>query len=115
MAYQAVDNLPPVHPGEFLADDLEALGLSARKFAEHIDVAPNAITGIINGQRGITAEMAMRLGKAFGTGERYWMNLQSIYEVRRARAKIAAKVAAIKPLRAEPSVQPYAMAATSRD
>jgi antitoxin HigA-1 len=98
MAYQAVDNLPPVHPGEFLADELEALNMSARKFAEHVSVPPNAITAILNGDRSITAEMAMRLGKAFGTGERYWMNLQSLYDAKLAREKMAEKVAAIRPL-----------------
>jgi addiction module HigA family antidote len=98
MAYEAVDNLPAVHPGEFLADELEALHLSARKFAEHLDVPPNAITAIINGQRGISAEMALRLGQVFGTGERYWMNLQSRYEAKLARSKLGKKIASISPL-----------------
>lgn len=98
MAYQAVDNLPAVHPGEFLAAELEALDMSARKFAAHIDVPPNAITTIINGQRGISAEMALRLGRAFDTGERYWMNLQNIYETKIARGRLGEKVAAIQPL-----------------
>jgi len=98
MAYEAIDNLPAVHPGELLADELEALHMSARKFAEHIDVPPNAITMIVNGQRGISAEMALRLGRVFGTGERYWMNLQSLYEVKMARHKLGEKVASIVPL-----------------
>jgi addiction module HigA family antidote len=98
MAYHATDNLPPVHPGEILADELEALGLSARKFAAHIGVPTNAITGIINGDRGISAEMALRLGRAFATGERYWMNLQSNYEAKLAREKMAGKIEAIRPL-----------------
>jgi addiction module HigA family antidote len=98
MAYQATDNLPPIHPGEILADELAALSLSARKFAAHIGVPPNAITAIINGDRGISAEMALRLGKAFGTGARYWMNLQSNYEAKRARARLADTIDAIRPL-----------------
>jgi addiction module HigA family antidote len=98
MAYHAVDNLPPVHPGEFLADELEALHMSARKFAEHIGVPPNAVTGIINGGRRISAQMAMRLGRAFGTGERYWMNLQSLYDAKLAHEEMGEKVAAIRPL-----------------
>jgi addiction module HigA family antidote len=98
MAYQATDNLPAVHPGEILADELEALKFSARKFADHIGVPPNAVTTIINGERGISAEMALRLGHVFGTGERYWMNLQSRYEAKLARAKMAKKIAAIRPL-----------------
>jgi addiction module HigA family antidote len=96
MTYPAIDNLPPVHPGEMLRDELEALHLSARKFAAHIDVPPNAITEIMNGDRGISAEMALRLARAFGTSEHYWMNLQSIYEAKKARATI--NLDAIAPL-----------------
>lgn len=96
MTYPAIDNLPPVHPGEMLRDELEALHLSARKFAAHIDVPPNAITEIMNGDRGISAEMALRLARAFGTSEYYWMNLQSIYEAKKARATI--NLDAIAPL-----------------
>ncbi len=98
MTFPAIDNLPAVHPGEFLADELTALGLSARKFARHVGVPPNAITMIIKGERGVSAEMAMRLGKAFGTGERYWRNLQTHYEAKIARAKMGEKIAAIQPL-----------------
>jgi antitoxin HigA-1 len=61
-------------------------------------VPPNAITEIINGDRGITAAMALRLGKAFGTGERYWLDLQTLYETKLARAEIADKLDAIAPL-----------------
>ena len=62
MPYTAIDNLPPVHPGEILKDELEALNMSARKFAEHIHVPPNAVTAILNGGRGVSAQMALRLG-----------------------------------------------------
>jgi len=98
MTYRAADNLPAVHPGEFLRDELEALGYSARRLAKHIGVPPNAVTGILNGRRGISAEMAMRLGKAFGTGERYWLNLQSYYDSKIARERMREKIAAIEPL-----------------
>jgi len=97
MAYP-IDNLPPIHPGELLADELEALGLSATRFAAHIGVPTNAVTAILNGDRSISAKMAIRLGKAFGTGERYWMNLQSNYDAKVARAELAGKIDAIKPL-----------------
>jgi addiction module HigA family antidote len=58
----------------------------------------NAVTAIMHGDRGITAEMAIRLGAAFGTGERYWMNLQSNYDAKLAREKMGDKIAAIEPL-----------------
>jgi addiction module HigA family antidote len=84
------DNLHPIHPGSFLRDELEALGLSARKFAEHIHVPHNAVTGILNGQRSVTAKMAIRLGLAFGTTPHYWQNLQAIYDLKRALSEVPA-------------------------
>jgi addiction module HigA family antidote len=82
-----------------LKDELEALGLSARKFAAHIGVPPNAITEILNGDRGVTAEMALRLGAAFNLPDgRFWMNLQSNYDAKLAREKMRDKIAAIEPL-----------------
>lgn len=94
----AVENLPPIHPGQFVRDDLDELGLSARKFADHIGVAPNAITGILNGERGISAAMALRFGKAFGTGPDYWMRLQDLYEKKLAQAELGEKLQAIRQL-----------------
>lgn len=87
-----VDNLPPIHPGIFLKDELEALDLSARKFARHIDVPHNAITEIMKGQRSITAAMALRLGKAFGTTPEYWLNLQKVYELKVAERDMPKEV-----------------------
>lgn len=98
MSYPAIDHLPPIHPGEMLRDELDALGLSARRFAAHIGVPPNAVTEILNGERRVTAPMALRLGKAFGIDPRYWTNLQSIYETKLARAEIGEALDAIKPL-----------------
>lgn len=98
MSHPATDNLPPIHPGKFLRDEPEALGLSARRFAEHIGVPPNAGTEIMTGERRITAPMALRLGKACGTDARYWTNLQSIFETKVARAEIGDALDAIKPL-----------------
>lgn len=98
MGYTAPDNLPAMHPGEILRDELAELGLSARKFAAHIGVPANAVTQILNGERGVTAEMALRLGRAFGTGEGYWMSLQSCHDAKLARARMAEAIAAIKPL-----------------
>lgn len=75
MAYP-IDNLSPIHPGHFLRDELDVLGLSARKFAEHIGMPHNAVTGIMNGERSISAQMAIRLSQAFDTTPQYWLNLQ---------------------------------------
>ena len=82
------DRLQPIHPGSILRDELEALGLSARKFAEHIHVPHNAITEIMNGERAVSAQMAIRLGRAFNTTPQYWMHLQTIYDLKRAAAEM---------------------------
>ena len=94
------DNLPPIHPGAFLRDELEALNVSARKFAEHIQVPHNTVTGIMNGQRSVTAQMAIRLGQAFGTTAQYWLNLQTIHDLKRARAEMPPEALAIQPFAA---------------
>lgn len=98
MAYAAINNLPAVHPGEILGDELKAIKYSATKFAKHIGVPTNAITEIIKGRRGISPEMAQRLAKAFRTTDKYWMNLQSNYDARMARGKMSKAVEAIEPL-----------------
>ena len=84
MSFPMQDGLPPIHPGELLKDDLEALGISARKFAAHIGVPPNAVTAILNGQRAITGQMALRIGKAFDMDPMYWLRLQARYEAKLA-------------------------------
>ncbi|MDZ5646374.1 HigA family addiction module antitoxin [Nitrospirillum sp. BR 11828] len=92
------ENLPPIHPGEFLADELRALGLSARRFAEHIGVPHNAVSEIVAGRRSISASMALRLGQAFATGGQYWMSLQDLYDAKIAREALGDRLAAIVPL-----------------
>ena len=98
MSIEAVDNLPPVHPGEILQDELAALQMSARRFADHIGVPPNAVTGILHGSRGVSAQMALRIGKAFGTGPRYWMTLQANFEEKLARRKLGDTLGRINEL-----------------
>ena len=80
----SMNGMPPVHPGEILADELDELGLSANSFAKALSVPTNRITAILNGQRGITADTALRLAHYFGTGAQFWLNLQTTYELRRA-------------------------------
>jgi addiction module HigA family antidote len=85
----------PIHPGEHLADELRELGLSAAELSRQIDVPVNRITGIIHGQRGITADTALRLGHWFGTSPQFWMNLQQNYELRLAESQVGAKIAVL--------------------
>ena len=79
-----MNGMRPVHPGEILAEELEELGLSANAFAKTLGVPTNRITAILNGQRGVTADTALRLARYFGTGPQLWLNLQKTYELRRA-------------------------------
>jgi antitoxin HigA-1 len=85
----------PIHPGEHLAEELRGLGLSAAELSRQIDVPVNRITGIIHGQRGITADTALRLGHWFGTSPQFWMNLQQNYELRLAESQVGAKIAVL--------------------
>ena len=79
-----MNGMRPVHPGEILAEELEELGLSANAFARVMGVPTNRITAILNGQRGVTADTALRLARYFGTGPQFWLNLQQTCELRRA-------------------------------
>jgi len=85
----------PIHPGEHLAEELRELGFSAAELARQIAVPINRITGIINGQRGVTADTALRLGHWFGTSPQFWMNLQQMYELRVAELEVGAQIATL--------------------
>ncbi len=76
------NKMPPIHPGEILTDELEALSLSANKFATALHVPPNRISEILRGRRGLTADTALRLARYFGTTAQFWMNLQVAYDLR---------------------------------
>lgn len=80
------------HPGEILARYLGELGLTASDLARDIDVPVNRVTGIINGQRGVTADTALRLGHWFGVAPEDWLDLQAQYELAQARRDVGAKV-----------------------
>ena len=81
-----------IHPGEVLADDLQALQMSAAELSRQIKVPTNRITGILNGQRAVTGDTALRLGHFFGTSAEFWLNLQKLYELRLAEAKAGTEV-----------------------
>ncbi len=87
-----------IHPGEVLAEDLEALEMSAAELSRRIKVPTNRITGILNGQRGITGDTALRLGHFFGTSAEFWLNLQKLYELRLAEAKAGSQIRALPTL-----------------
>ena len=77
----------PIHPGEILSDELAEMGIAPATLARHIEVPPNRISQIINGKRAITGDTALRLGHWFGMSPQFWLNLQSLYDLRRAEAE----------------------------
>jgi addiction module HigA family antidote len=90
-----------IHPGEHLAEELEELGMSAAELGRQLEVPTNRITGILNGQRAITGDTALRLGHFFGTSPAFWLNLQSLYELRLAEQKVG------KSIRILPTLKKY--------
>ena len=76
-----------IHPGEHLAEELDALKMSAAELARRLRVPTNRVTEILHGQRAITGDTALRLAHFFGTSAEFWLNLQSLYELRVAEAK----------------------------
>jgi len=76
-----------IHPGEHLAEELNSLDMSAAELARQLDVPTNRITQILNGTRAITGDTALRLAHFFGTSAEFWLNLQSLYELRLAQNK----------------------------
>src|SRR5271168_5625671 len=92
----------PIHPGEILADELEEIGLSAKKLADVIEVPPNRLYQLLAGKRNVTADTALRLSQYFGMAADFWMNLQSAYELDLARQQNGKAIERI-PKRAEDS------------
>jgi antitoxin HigA-1 len=88
----------PIHPGEHLAEELEALHMSAAAFARQLQVPTNRITEIINGQRSVTGDTALRLAHFFGTSAAFWLNLQSLYDLRVAENKIGKSIRSLPTL-----------------
>lgn len=76
-----------IHPGEHLAEQLEALDMTAAELGRQLKVPANRITEILNGQRAITGDTALRLGHFFHTSPGFWLNLQSCYDLRVAEKK----------------------------
>jgi len=96
--------LPAIHPGEHLAEELEALEMSAAELARRLKVPTNRITEILNGQRSISGDTALRLAHFFGTSAQFWLNLQSLYELRLAEQKAGKAIKALPTLkRREPA------------
>jgi len=88
-----------IHPGEHLAVELNELGMSAAELARQLKVPTNRITEIMNGRRAITGDTALRLAHFFGTTAEFWLNLQSLYEIRVAQQKLGKSIRALPTLK----------------
>ena len=88
-----------IHPGEHLAEELKELGMSAAELARQLDVPTNRVTQILNGQRGISGDTALRLAHFFGTTAGFWLNLQSLYEIRVAEQVNGKSIKSLPTLR----------------
>lgn len=88
------DNLEPIAPGEILLEEfLKPNEISQEKLSRDIDVPKSRISGLIHGKRSITADTALRLSAYFGTSAEFWMNLQTEYDLRKARQSIWPEIA----------------------
>ncbi|MEJ5311874.1 MAG: HigA family addiction module antitoxin [Anaerolineae bacterium] len=94
-----IDNgLPPIHPGEFLAEILTDLDMTQAQFARAIGISPMRVSHIILGKRPVTAELALLFGRALGQSPQYWLNLQADYDLKTAETTIHERLQAVRAL-----------------
>src|SRR5487761_209447 len=93
-----------IHPGEHLAEELKALDMSAAELARKIGVPTNRVTQILNGARAITGDTALRLGHFFGTSAQFWLNLQSLCDLRIAQRKSGRAIKSLPRLKRREAV-----------
>lgn len=86
-------SIKPVHPGIYLKELLDELKLSQYRLAKDLGVPAMRVNYVINGKRPVNAELALRLGRYFGQEPRYWINLQSRYDMDIAEDELAERVA----------------------
>ncbi|MFM9889337.1 MAG: HigA family addiction module antitoxin [Rickettsiales bacterium] len=82
----------PIHPGKFLADELETLNMNAAQLAGILHIPPNRVYQILQGKRSLTADTALRLAQWLGTSAQFWLNLQTLYELRCAEQEIGREI-----------------------
>jgi antitoxin HigA-1 len=96
--------LTAIHPGEHLAEELEALDMSAAELARKLDVPTNRVTQILNGTRSITGDTALRLAHFFGASAQFWLNLQTLYDLRLAEEKTGRAIKSLPRLKRRETV-----------
>ena len=98
MSKSSITIKPPIHPGAILAEDLADAAISINELARSLHVPTNRLSRIIRGERGVTADTALRLAAFWGTSARYWMNLQALYELDVAQRMNPAIARDVRPL-----------------
>ena len=93
-----VNGLPAIHPGEFLRETLEDMGLTQVALADAIGVSPMRISHLLRGDRPVTAELALRLGRALGQTPQYWLNLQTTYDLKVTQLEMKDSLQAVREL-----------------
>jgi len=101
-----------IHPGEHLAEQLEALNMSAAELARQVGVPTNRISEVVRGRRSITGDTALRLGHFFDVSPQFWLNLQSIYDLRVAQESVGEVVRALPTLRKKSKARSRGVAAS---
>lgn len=94
----AINGLSSIHPGEFLKEALEELGLSQAQFARAIGVSAMRVSHVVNGSRPVTAELALLFGRAFKQSPQFWLNLQATYDLKTAQRAIRTQLRGVRPL-----------------
>ena len=92
------NGLPPIHPGEYIREALEDLGLTQVALAKLLGVSAMRISHLVREERPVTAEMALRLGQAFGQSPQYWLNLQADYDLKIAKEQFKDSLREIREL-----------------
>jgi addiction module HigA family antidote len=85
---KTADGLPAIHPGEFLRETLDELAITQAAFAQAIGVSAMRVSHVLKGDRPVTAELALRLGRALGQTPQYWLNLQTTYDLKMAQIEM---------------------------
>ena len=92
------NGLPAIHPGEFLRETLDELGLTQAALASALGISPMRVSHLLKGDRPVTAELALRLGRALGQTPQYWLNLQAAYDLKVAQATLQDRLDAVREL-----------------
>jgi addiction module HigA family antidote len=90
--------LPAIHPGEFLTEALQELGVSQAELARAVGVSPMRVSHVVKGTRPVTAELALLFGRAFAQSPQYWLNLQAAYDLKTAELQIGTRLGTVRKL-----------------